>query len=298
VFPVHMTSLFGSSASSCCRIARAARIWNGSRRHASFWSQIINSSATVAHGHDAHHAVPLTPEKVDALKKDLVKEMSIQTLELRADLLDETLKKQGFWASLRQALQEGPPEVPALTQAVQDMVNDTVQGEVATRLDDGTLSRDYVVKILQQRVYNKLIMDGTVRAQQDATPQLEELGYSRERRRQQLEDYGIYPGSPEWTTFYKGHKQSEVALATGVPDECIDDPWLHIGMMKYARIKELYNIKSEQEEHDFVHKYDISHGVLTLEAAFGPHEPIPEHTFEELPVIKEPEPEQEGKAHH
>ena len=115
----------------------------------------------------------------------------------------------------------------------------------------------------------------------------------REQRRRDLDENDIVPGTPEFFKFYEGHQQSELALETGVPDECIDDPQLHIAMLKFNRLKEFYKINTEAEEKAFVEKFNISAGVQTLEAAFlGP---IPEHTFTELPIIKEPE---AGHGHH
>jgi len=290
VFLVHMTSLLRSSV-SCCRLERASRLRHVPRRQASFWSQIINSSpAAVTHEHHQHPQTVVTPEKLKELKQGLVGELYYETLPLRADLLQETLLKQGFWSSLRQALTEDPPEVPALTKAVQEVVDKNIEGNVAASLTDGTLAQDTVVEFLRKTVIDQLIINGTIRAKED-----------RWQRRTELEDYQVYPDSPEWFAYYKDHKQSEDALQTGVPDECLDDPWLHIGMMKFNRLKEMYNINTEEAENDFVQNFDISHGVLSLEAAFGPHAPIPEHTFEELPIIKEPEPETGGHekgGHH
>eukprot|EP00026_Physarum_polycephalum_P015242 Phypoly_transcript_15879.p1 GENE.Phypoly_transcript_15879~~Phypoly_transcript_15879.p1 ORF type:complete len:227 (+),score=59.51 Phypoly_transcript_15879:62-742(+) len=142
----------------------------------------------------------------------------------------------------------------------------------------------------------KIYQEGKQQALEEASkgrPPLPKCPESREDRRRVLEDYDIIPGSEEFKQFYAGHKQSELALETGVPDECIDDPALHISMIKFNRLKEFYKINTEEEERAFVEKFYISHGVQSLEAAFQGI--IPEHTFTELPIIKEPP---SDGAHH
>eukprot|EP01110_Echinostelium_bisporum_P011336 TRINITY_DN5134_c0_g1_i3.p2 TRINITY_DN5134_c0_g1~~TRINITY_DN5134_c0_g1_i3.p2 ORF type:complete len:147 (-),score=49.63 TRINITY_DN5134_c0_g1_i3:463-903(-) len=100
----------------------------------------------------------------------------------------------------------------------------------------------------------------------------------REKRREYLAENSIIPGTPEFNAFYKDHKQSELAIQTGVPDQCIDDPLLHIAMMKYNRIKEKLGV-TDSNENSFLENYDISAGVQSLEAVFDGD--MPHHTFDE-----------------
>jgi len=163
--------------------------------------------------------------------------------------------------------------------------------------DDMSKSHEELGKLGFWAGLKKIYQEGKQQALEEASkgrPPLPKCPESREDRRRVLEDYDIIPGSEEFKKFYAGHKQSELALETGVPDECIDDPALHVSMMKFNRLKEFYKINTDEEERAFVEKFNISHGVQSLEAAFQGI--IPEHTFTELPIIKEPP--SDGHAHH
>jgi len=108
----------------------------------------------------------------------------------------------------------------------------------------------------------------------------------REKRKQYIAQEGLVPGDKEWFDLYAKLEPSQLAKETGIPDQLIDDPLLHIAMLKYNKVKELYKITDDA---DFLEKFDVSSGVQSLEAALPL--PIPAHTFDELPVIKEPEDE-------
>jgi len=115
----------------------------------------------------------------------------------------------------------------------------------------------------------------------------------REQRKNLIEDKGLLPGDPEWNEIYAKLEPSELAKQTGVPDQLIDDPLLHIAVLKYNKVKEFYSITNDAE---FLERYNISAGVQSLEAALPTL--IPHHTFDELPIIKENEEEgKEAKKH-
>lgn len=87
----------------------------------------------------------------------------------------------------------------------------------------------------------KIYADAKREAEEEAkNPIVPKASPDRVQRRRDLDDNDIIPGTPEFYKFYEGHQQSELALETGVPDECIDDPQLHIAMLKFNRLKELY----------------------------------------------------------
>eukprot|EP01111_Echinosteliopsis_oligospora_P006420 TRINITY_DN20552_c0_g1_i1.p1 TRINITY_DN20552_c0_g1~~TRINITY_DN20552_c0_g1_i1.p1 ORF type:complete len:155 (+),score=43.71 TRINITY_DN20552_c0_g1_i1:70-534(+) len=111
----------------------------------------------------------------------------------------------------------------------------------------------------------------------------------REHRRKIIEEGDLLPGDAEYEAMYRNLPPSQLSLETGVPDQLIDDPLLHITIMKYNRLKEQFSLDSEEKERQFIEGYNISAGVTSLEAVF-PDE-VPHHTFDELPIVKEPEDE-------
>ncbi|GAM17383.1 hypothetical protein SAMD00019534_005580, partial [Acytostelium subglobosum LB1] len=106
----------------------------------------------------------------------------------------------------------------------------------------------------------------------------------RQVRVEQLRSANIYPGMAEFDTFYDNVSPSKVSAATGVPDALLDDPLLHIAVIKYNKhVIERYNLSPEQEK-EVLENYDLSYGDSSLE--YHLPLPVPEHNFEELPIIK------------
>lgn len=62
----------------------------------------------------------------------------------------------------------------------------------------------------------------------------------RDKRREVIDNYNLVPGDPLWFALYENVEPSQLAKETGVPDQLIDDPLLHIAMLKYNRVKALY----------------------------------------------------------
>jgi hypothetical protein len=198
----------------------------------------------------------------------------------------------GFWAALAQQ-----PSAELKEAAIKKINADALISELDKEAAIASLdkSQEELSKLGFWGGLRKLYAEGKAAAKEEAgqAKRLPKAPADRAARRRVLEDYDIIPGSEEFNKFYANHKQSELAQETGVPDECIDDPLLHIAMMKFNRLKEFYKINTEEEEKAFVDKFYISAGVQGLEAAFQGI--IPEHTFTELPIIKEPP---TGGEHH
>eukprot|EP01112_Ceratiomyxa_fruticulosa_P001302 TRINITY_DN1135_c0_g1_i1.p1 TRINITY_DN1135_c0_g1~~TRINITY_DN1135_c0_g1_i1.p1 ORF type:complete len:163 (-),score=31.76 TRINITY_DN1135_c0_g1_i1:323-811(-) len=110
----------------------------------------------------------------------------------------------------------------------------------------------------------------------------------RNQRADTLTDLGFVPGDKEYESFYReiDANPSKLSIETGVPDRLIDDPLLHISVMKYNKLIEKIGITPEKEL-DFLDNYKISPGVASLEAAHPI--PMPHHTYLELPIIKNSE---------
>jgi len=200
-------------------------------------------------------------------------------------------RNAGFWAAVAQ--QPTAAEKEKLINKINKspLLNYHEKQEAITSIDTPDIE---LSKLGFWAGLKKIYADAKKEVEEEArNPIVPRASPDRETRRRDLDDNDIIPGTPEFYKFYENHQQSELALETGVPDECIDDPQLHIAMLKYNRIKEFYKINTDADEKAFVDKYYISAGVQTLEAAYlGP---IPEHTFTELPIIKEPE---AGHGHH
>jgi hypothetical protein len=203
-------------------------------------------------------------------------------------------RNAGFWAAVVNTNTSADARQKLVDRIHKDVMLDPLDKERAIKdLDQPDIE---LSKLGFWEGLRKIQADAKKQAEEDfKTAPVQRATSSRAERRRVLEDYNIVPGTPEYNQFYANHTQSELAVETGVPDQCIDDPLLHIAMMKYNRLKEQYSIKTDEEEKKFVESFDISAGVMSLEAAFGGV--IPEHTFTELPIIKEPEPEKGGKHH-
>jgi len=200
--------------------------------------------------------------------------------------------RNAFWAALAQPIT--PAQKEKLVKKINNsaIMNYSEKEEAIARIDNPDIE---LSKLGFWGGMKKIYNDAKREVEEEKkNPPIPRASPDRIQRRRDLDDNDIIPGTPEFYKFYEGHQQSDLALETGVPDECIDDPQLHIAMLKFNRLKEFYKINSEEEEKALVDKFYISAGVQTLEAAFlGP---IPEHTFTELPIIKEPEAGEHG--HH
>jgi len=201
-------------------------------------------------------------------------------------------RHKGFWAAVAQQ------QTPELKEdAIKHITNDGWASpiEKINAIESLGKGTEELSQLGFWAGLRKIYKDGKKQAieELDNGDDIPKASENRADRRKVLDDFDIIPGSAEFYKFYEGHKQSELALETGVPDECIDDPSLHIAMMKFNKLKEFYKINTEEEERAFVDKFFISAGVQTLEAAFQGI--IPEHTFTELPIIKEV---QSDGAHH
>ncbi|KAN0055201.1 hypothetical protein ACTA71_008300 [Dictyostelium dimigraforme] len=106
----------------------------------------------------------------------------------------------------------------------------------------------------------------------------------RQLRRQYLADNKIKVGSPEFDKFYEDSQPSELSKQSGLSDALLDDPILHLCVIKYNRnIVQRYNLTPEQEK-DIMENYNVSAGDPSLEIILPI--PVPEHNFEELPIVK------------
>ncbi|EFA79511.1 cytochrome c oxidase subunit IV [Heterostelium album PN500] len=106
----------------------------------------------------------------------------------------------------------------------------------------------------------------------------------RQVRVNKLHSAGIYPGNPEFDKFYDELTPSKLSQETGVPDALLDDPLLHISVIKYNKhVVEKYNLTPEQEK-DLFENFEVSAGDSSFE--YHLPLPVPEHNFEELPIIK------------
>ncbi|EGC32565.1 hypothetical protein DICPUDRAFT_38199 [Dictyostelium purpureum] len=106
----------------------------------------------------------------------------------------------------------------------------------------------------------------------------------RQLRREYLENNNIKVGSPEFDKYYAEQTPSKLSQETGLSDALLDDPILHICVIKYNKnIVERYNLTPEQEN-DIIANYDISAGDPSLEQILPL--PVPEHNFSELPIVK------------
>ncbi|KAF2076069.1 hypothetical protein CYY_002633 [Polysphondylium violaceum] len=106
----------------------------------------------------------------------------------------------------------------------------------------------------------------------------------RQTRVHQLHEQGILPGSPAFDKFYAELPQSELSKQSGLSDALLDDPLLHISVIKYNKhIVERYNLTPE-EETKLMEEYEISCGEPSLEFCLPC--PVPAHNFEELPIMK------------
>ena len=80
----------------------------------------------------------------------------------------------------------------------------------------------------------------------------------------------------------------ELADKTGIPEELIKDPHLHLVMIKVGALFDKLNIMDSKEREKFLDEYTISPGYRSMEWIFQQHgAPPPHHTHEELPIIKE-----------
>ncbi|KAM9999091.1 hypothetical protein ACTFIZ_002638 [Dictyostelium cf. discoideum] len=106
----------------------------------------------------------------------------------------------------------------------------------------------------------------------------------RQLRRQYLADNHIKVGSPEFDKFYEDLQPSELSKQSGLSDALLDDPILHICVIKYNKnIVQRYNLTPEQEK-DIMENYNVSAGDPSLEQILPI--PVPAHIFEELPIVK------------
>ncbi|EGG13484.1 cytochrome c oxidase subunit IV [Cavenderia fasciculata] len=105
----------------------------------------------------------------------------------------------------------------------------------------------------------------------------------RQLRTEQLHENGIFPGNPAFDAFYDKLEQTQVSKDLNIPDALLDDPLLHVSVIKYNKhVVEKYNLSPEQEK-SLLEEYDLSYGDSSLEYILPL--PVPEHNFEELPVI-------------
>ncbi|KYR01945.1 cytochrome c oxidase subunit IV [Tieghemostelium lacteum] len=106
----------------------------------------------------------------------------------------------------------------------------------------------------------------------------------RQQRVEYLRSNNILVGSPEFDKFYSELPPTQLSKETGLSDALLDDPLLHVSVIKYNKnVIEKYNLTPEQEN-EVLDKYEISAGEESLE--FLINLPVPEHNFEELPIIK------------
>eukprot|EP01132_Coremiostelium_polycephalum_P004646 gene4646-5804_t len=99
-----------------------------------------------------------------------------------------------------------------------------------------------------------------------------------------MSKYNVKPGTPQFEGFYSKIPQTQLSKDTGIPDALLDDPLLHISVIKYNKhIVERYNLSPEQEK-ELWENYEVSQGDASLEQHLPL--PVPEHNFEELPIVK------------
>eukprot|EP01133_Synstelium_polycarpum_P005686 gene5686-6570_t len=105
-----------------------------------------------------------------------------------------------------------------------------------------------------------------------------------QQRVEQLHAAHILPGSPAFDKYYDTVEPTKLSKETGIHDALLDDPLLHISVIKYNKhVVERYNLSPEQEK-DLLEEFDLSFGDSSFE--YHLPLPVPEHNFEELPIIK------------